>query len=61
MIRNQEKIKSELNERQKELLEKYDECNNEYVSLTNEQAFSDGFCLGMKIAVEALIGAENII
>lgn len=61
MISNHEKIRAELNEKQKELLENYEECNNKYLNLTNEQAFCDGFCLGMRIAAEAFIGAEEII
>lgn len=58
--RNHENLKENLNEKLKEMLENYSECKNEYLALTNEQAFCNGFCLGMRIAAEALIGAEEI-
>lgn len=46
---------------EKDLLKKYDACINEYIILTAEQAFCDGFCLGTKLTAEAINGAEEII
>ena len=59
--RNQEKLEETLTEISKKLFEKYNDCMNEYILLTTEQAFCDGFCLGVKIISEALNGAEEII
>ncbi|MCH5300913.1 MAG: hypothetical protein J1E56_06295 [Ruminococcus sp.] len=58
---NCENFEANLNEKQQEIFEKYNHSFEDYSFLTNEQAFCDGFCLGMKIAAEALIGAEKII
>lgn len=46
---------------EKELLKRYDDSINEYIILTAEQAFCDGFSLGAKIVSEAINGAEKII
>lgn len=46
---------------EKELLKRYDDRINEYIILTAEQAFCDGFSLGAKIVSEAINGAEEII
>lgn len=45
----------------KSILEKYNDSTAEYVIMTAEQAFSDGFCLGTKITAEAMTKAEEII
>lgn len=47
--RNKRNLDASLNESQKLLLEKYTDCITEYISLTAEQAFCDGFCLSSKI------------
>lgn len=57
---NLEKLEESLNEKEKEILEKYNDCINEYILAISEQAFCDGYCLGSKMAVEALIGVEQI-
>ena len=44
----------------KVILDKLESCVNEYVDTLSEEAFYDGFCLGMRFAAEALIGAEQI-
>ncbi len=58
---NEEKLDKQLNEDEKETLEKYHDCMNEYATLIAEQAFCDGFCLGTKMIVEALCGVEQIL
>lgn len=51
------KLKENLNEETKVILEKYNECMKEYIVLISEQAFCDGFCLGTRISAEAIGGA----
>lgn len=58
---NYEKLEKSINDDLKKILNDYEESNNKCLDLTNEQAFCDGFCLGVKIAAEALNGAEEII
>ncbi len=55
------KLKENLNEDMKAILEKYSQCIDEYIVLISEQAFYDGFCLGTRILSEAIGGAERII
>ena len=50
---NYERLKEILNENEKEILEKYSGLVDEYIFLMSEQAFCDGFCLGMRISAEA--------
>lgn len=59
--RNLKNLEENLNEKLEGLLQKYYDCINEYLALTNEQAFYEGFCLGTKITVESLTGAEQIL
>lgn len=61
MQRNYDSMKKLRHEELADLLEKYRDCVDEYITLTNEQAFVDGFCLGTKMVVEALTGAENML
>ena len=45
---------STLNEQQKELLEKFDDCYNELTDINERDIFSYAFKLGMRIAIEVL-------
>ena len=45
---------STLNEQQKELLEKFDNCYNELTDINERDIFSYAFKLGMRIAIEVL-------
>ena len=45
---------STLNDRQKELLEKFDDCYNELTDINEREIFSYAFKLGMRIAIEVL-------
>ena len=45
---------STLNEQQKELLEKFDDCWSEYTSLSEAAIFEYAFKLGMQMAIETL-------
>ena len=60
MLNNLEKLEAVLNESQKKIFGKYNDCFTEYMIVTGEQAFCDGFCMGTKIATEALTAAEQL-
>ena len=45
---------STLNEQQKELLEKFDDCYNELIDMNERGIFIYAFKLGMRIAIETL-------
>lgn len=55
-----QRLNASLDDRGKELFQKYIESSYRYRDTLNEQAFCSGFCLGAKITAEALIGAEEI-
>ena len=55
MERNREKLCKGLTEAQMELYQKYIDCSEEYLLRMLELAFSDGFCLGSKLAMESLL------
>lgn len=58
---NYKRLKENLNDEAKVILEKYNQCLDEYIVLITEQAFNDGFCVGMRILSEAVGGAERIL
>lgn len=58
---NYKKLKENLNEEAKSILEKYSQCIDEYIVLISEQAFCDGFCIGIRLSAEAVGGAERIL
>lgn len=58
---NLKKIEENLDDKQKEVFEKYNSCIDEYLVVLSEQAFCDGFCLGTKIFTEAISGAEQVL
>ena len=45
---------STLNDQQKELLEKFDDCYNELTDISEREIFTYAFKLGMMIAIEVL-------
>ena len=49
-----EKLTRDLSEKQKTTLQKYTDCINEYISLSNERAFCEGFSCAVKIMAEAM-------
>ena len=53
MGRNRDELAETLNDKQQETLEKYDEAMNEMHSLAEVEAFSYGFCLGVRLMIEA--------
>ena len=58
MNRNAEKLKAKVNEETQEIFSRYCDCAEEYDTLRNEQAFCDGFSLGVRIIAEAMIWSK---
>ena len=56
--RNCKRLEDYLCEEAKNILEAYCSCVNEYMALAAEQTFHTGFCLGTRLAAEALIETE---
>ncbi len=59
--RNHEELEKSLTEKQKEILEKLEECLNEMHDYAEQDAFSYGFRLGVRLMAEAFtmpIGEE---
>lgn len=55
VARNSEELDSTLTEKQKETLEKFVECMNEMHGITERDAFSYGFKLGVQLMAEAFL------
>lgn len=55
VARNREELGETLTEKQKETLEKFEECMNEMHSMTERDAFSCGFRLGVQLMAEAFL------
>ena len=55
MVKNQEELRQSLTPSQAEILYRYTACADDYLLQMVELAFRDGFCLGTKLAAEALL------
>ena len=55
MARHHDDLLKTLNNEQKEIFEKFDDCWSEYMSLAEASIFEYAFKLGMQIAIETLI------
>ena len=55
VARNREELDGTLTDKQKETLEKFEECMNEMHSITECDAFSYGFRLGGQLMAEAFL------
>ena len=55
VARNREELDGTLTVKQKETLEKFEECMNEMHSTTERDAFSYGFRLGVQLMAESLL------
>lgn len=53
--RNHEELEKSLTEKQKEILEKLEECLNEMHDYAEQDAFSYGFRLGLRLMAEAFV------
>ena len=49
-----------LNEQQKEILEKFDDCYSELTDINEREIFMYAFRLGMRIAIDVLCENENL-
>ena len=58
VIRHQEDLLSRLNDKEKEIFEKYTDCTNEMHDLTEREAFLKGFTIGAQIIIE-VIATDN--
>ena len=54
MARHHDDLLKTLNDEQKEIFEKFDDCWSEYISLAEAAIFEYAFKLGMTIAIETL-------
>ena len=55
VARNREELDGTLTDKQKETLEKLEECMNEMHSITERDAFSYGFRLGVRLITESFL------
>ena len=55
IARNRSELKETLTDRQKEILEKFEDCTNEMHSVTERDAFSYGFRLGVRLMADAFL------
>ena len=55
VAQNREELNGTLTDKQKETLEKFEDCMNEMHSITERDAFSYGFRLGVQLMAEAFI------
>ena len=53
------RLQAQIDEKLKDLLAAYSDSETEHAQVISEQAFVDGFALGVKIMVEALTSAEK--
>ena len=49
-----------LNEQQKEILEKFDDCYSELTDINEREIFMYAFRLGMRIAIDVLCSSEHL-
>ena len=55
MARNRDELGETLTDKQKETLEKFEDCMNEMHSVTERDAFSYGFRLGVQLMAEVFV------
>ena len=62
MMQNREKLCEKLNDEEKEILEKYDDCQIEMNSLIEREIFRYAVSLGMRLSFESLfyLGKDNL-
>lgn len=56
MAKNKRNLEEELDEGQKERWTRVLDCFEEYLTLMNAEAFEKGFCAGVRLTAEALLG-----
>lgn len=60
ITKNLNNLNEELNDKQKDILQKYSECVEEYFNLLIEDSFCTGFSLSTRILTESLIKSEKL-
>ena len=55
VARNREELDGTLTDKQKEILEKFEECMNEMHGVAERDAFSHGFRLGVQLMAESFL------
>ena len=55
VARNREELDGTLTDKQKEILEKFEDCMNEMHSITERDAFSYGFRVGVQLMAESFL------
>jgi len=58
-VQNREKLCEKLNDEEKEILEKYDDCQIEMNSLIEREIFRYAVSLGMRLSIEGLLYLEK--
>ncbi len=59
MARHHETLLTTLNDEQKEVFEKFDDCWSEYTGLAEKSIFIYAFRLGMQMAIDVLLNKLN--
>lgn len=59
ICKNEEGLNSGLTEKQKEIFNKFTDCQKELSDITTRQAFTDGFSLAVQIMVEVMSRTET--
>lgn len=60
MIRHMDELTATLTNKQKEMLEKYNDCRNEYESKYHETIFAYGFRLGARMMLDIVNGEVSL-
>ena len=60
ICKNEESLMSSLTEQQKEIFDKFKDCQSEICDITARQAFADGFILATRIMVEVMDGMKTV-
>ena len=59
ICKNEGSLMSTLTEEQKEIFDKFKDCQSELSDLTARRAFTDGFILAVRLMVEVMDGMET--
>ncbi len=60
ICRNEEELASTLTEKQKEVFEKFKDCQSELSSIAEREAFVSGFVLATRVMIEVMDGLEAV-
>ncbi len=60
ICKNEDDLNATLTEKQKEIFEKFKDCQGELTCITEREAFRAGFILATRIMVEVMEGLEEV-